>query len=111
MKEQFLFNKFEENKKYFLVMFSNYIPCTPPGHICAELFSTYATRYDEQMLIGCTNVYQVTNQNLSFRLMDKSDNIHCTKQNDLNLNCRKNTKSTRHEADDELIRHVANLYI
>ncbi|VDI62595.1 Hypothetical predicted protein [Mytilus galloprovincialis] len=100
MKEQF-FKQFGENEKYVLVMFSHYIPCTLPGHMCAELLSEYATRYDEQILIGYTNVYKETNQNLSFRLMNKSDNIHCIKHKDLKLNCRKNAKETRHEADGD----------
>ncbi|CAG2252086.1 unnamed protein product [Mytilus edulis] len=100
MKKQFC-KQFGENEKYVLIMFSHFIPCTLPGHMCAELLSEYATRYDEQILIGYTNVYKETNHNLSLRLMNKSDNIHCIKQNDLKLNCRKKAIETRHEADEE----------
>ncbi|CAG2252087.1 unnamed protein product [Mytilus edulis] len=100
MKEQF-FDKFGKNEKYVIIMFSHYIPCTLPGHMCSELLSEYTTRYDEQLLIGYTNVYQETNQNLSLRLMNKSNNIHCINRKYLKLKFRNNAKETRHEHDEE----------
>ncbi|CAC5420346.1 unnamed protein product [Mytilus coruscus] len=100
MKEQF-FKQFGENEKYVLIMFSHYIPCTLPGHMCAELLSEHSQSCGEQILIGYTNVYQDTDHNFALRLMNKSDNIHCIKQKDLKLNCRKNAKETRHEPDED----------
>lgn len=103
MKEQFI-KEFGENEKFVLVMFSNFIPCTAPGHNCSEILTEYATRYNEQILIGYNNVYPDTDQNLSLRLMTKSDNVYCTNPNDLRLElkCRKNANETKHEESEIL---------
>ncbi|VDH92687.1 Hypothetical predicted protein, partial [Mytilus galloprovincialis] len=84
VKEQFI-EEFGENEKFVLVMFSNFIPCTAPGHKCSELLAEYATRYNEQILIGYNVVNHDTDENLSLRLTTKSDNAYCINPNDLHL--------------------------
>ncbi|CAG2252083.1 unnamed protein product [Mytilus edulis] len=101
MKEQFI-KEFGEKEKYVLVMFSNFIPCTAPGHKCSELLTEYATRYDEQILIGYNVVYHDTDTNLSLRLMTDCANIYCTNLKDLRLELKRRKSAKEAEHDEKL---------
>jgi hypothetical protein len=48
MKSDF-YDTFGSNEKYVICMFSHYLPCTDPEHLCSRVLCEFATQHNEQL--------------------------------------------------------------
>ena len=83
MKHEF-YNTFGQNEKYVICMFSHYLPCTEPTHLCSWVLCEFATKHKEQIIVSYYHVlYFYANANKAWNLMRRNDNIYCMHAKDV----------------------------
>lgn len=76
MEKQF-FEKYKQEENYVICMFSYYIPCTIPGHKCAELIRMYSERNGKQIILSYDCAFRDTNLKLALNIMKANNNVFC----------------------------------
>jgi hypothetical protein len=86
MKHEF-YNTFGPNEKYVICMFSHFLPCTDPRHLCSRVLCEFATKHKEQLIVSYQHVwYFSANRNKAWNLMRRNDNIYCMHAKDVCFN-------------------------
>jgi hypothetical protein len=85
--EKMKHNTFEPNEKYVICMYSHYLPCTEPEHLCSRVLCEFATKHKEQIIVSYYNVSSSdTNSNNAWNLLRRNDNIYCMHAQDVCFN-------------------------
>jgi hypothetical protein len=86
MKHEF-YNTFGPNEKYVICMFSHFLPCTDPRHLCSRVLCEFATKHKEQLIVSYQHVWDFfANRNKAWNLMRRNDNIYCMHAKDVCFN-------------------------
>ena len=75
MKHEF-YNTFGQNEKYVICMFSYFVPCTEPKHLCSWVLCEFATKHKEELIVSYYHVWNGSNPNNAWNLMRRNDNIY-----------------------------------
>jgi hypothetical protein len=82
MKHDF-YNTFGQNEKYVICMFSYFLPCTEPKHLCSRVLCEFATKHKEELIVSYYHVWNGTNPNNAWNIMKRNDNIYCMHAKDV----------------------------
>jgi hypothetical protein len=83
MKHDF-YNTIEPNEKYVICMYSHYLPCTEPEHLCSRVLCEFATKHKEQLIVSYQQPWKDSvNRYEAWDLMRGNDNIYCMHAKDV----------------------------
>lgn len=74
---------FHQGEQYVICVFSFFIPCTVPGHMCAQLLGEFATRENEQLIVSYCEVHNLTNPKLAWQFLRNNNNVYCLHPKDV----------------------------
>ncbi|CAC5390286.1 unnamed protein product [Mytilus coruscus] len=76
MKDRFI-ETFGGDEKYIIILFSHYIPCTEPGHMCSRLLGEFSTQFNEQLIVAYMDVFKNTSCKDSLKFIKDNNNNCC----------------------------------
>ena len=72
-------------EKYVICVFTFFIPCTIPGHMCSKLLCEFATQNNEQLILSYAEVHNLTNPKIAWSDMKNCENLYCMHSKDVHF--------------------------
>lgn len=83
MKHEF-YDTFGLNEKYVICMFSYFLPCTKPKHLCSLVLCEFAKKHKEQLIVSYNHIWLFSeSSNKAWNLMRRNNNIYCMHAKDV----------------------------
>lgn len=72
-------------EKYVICVFTFFIPCTIPGHMCSKVLCEFATQNNEQLILSYSEVHNLTNPKIAWSDMKTCKNVYCMHSKDMHF--------------------------
>lgn len=115
MKRDFI-AEFGGSEEYCIAMFSYFLPCTQPGHMCAELVRNYADLTGTKVIVSYEMPFKTTDAAASLTSMNESDNVILIHSEERNYEINVKHKYNPHHPmqirypNDRYFEHEGNVY-
>ena len=71
--------------RYVICVFTFFIPCTIPGHMCSKLLCEFATQNNKQLILSYAEVHNLTNPKIAWSDMKNCKNVYCMHSKDIHF--------------------------